>query len=288
MKVGASRKMLGAALSAGALLVLPSCGGVYILDPECLPGWRWDPVADKCVVNEIYFEGGWFVMGRGYCNPPEEHAEEYADGRCQLRDKPHAVFVPPFYMDATEMPRGIENYFDPWCPTMSLWCDRNSFWATNDSLRGALDVCESFGKTLPTEAQWEFAASGGGQRIYPWGNDPPSCEHIWVNGLDTCHPPREDIIRLSKYPPSPEGLYDLAGNQDEWVLPSPEAYTEGYAPHWTADPDCTPHCRGCACKVDPARGGTFFDRRELLRAAHRATVDRSTENSAGYRCVRNL
>jgi hypothetical protein len=165
MRSASVQTLHGAALVAGALSMLSGCGGIFILDPECLPGWRWDPLSDRCVVEEIYFEGGLFVMGRGYCDPLEEHPEEVADRRCELRDKPHAVFVSPFFMDATEVPRGVDNYFNPWCPTMTLWCDRNSFWASNDPLSWARDYCESTGKTLPTEAQWEFAASGGGQRI---------------------------------------------------------------------------------------------------------------------------
>jgi formylglycine-generating enzyme required for sulfatase activity len=288
MRSGGVQTLHGAALVAGALSMLSGCGGIFILDPECLPGWRWDPLSDRCVVEEIYFEGGLFVMGRGYCDPLEEHPEEVADGRCELRDKPHAVFVAPFYMDATEFPAGLARVAKPACPTMTLWCDKDSLWATNNDLESAQRVCESSGKTLPTEAQWEFAASGGGQRIYPWGNDPPACEHLWVRGLDTCPPPSEDFLRLSKYPPSPEGLYDLAGNLNEWVLPSSEGYTESYPPLWTANPDCTPHCRGCTCEFDGTRGGVLDNRREFLRAAHRATDKFMNLNSAGYRCVRNL
>jgi formylglycine-generating enzyme required for sulfatase activity len=75
-------------------------------------------------------------------------------------------------------------------------------------------------KSLPTEAQWEYAARGGlEQALYPWGDE------LTVDGKHLCNLwqgrfPEEDTAEdgyagtcpVASFPPNGYGLYSVAGN----------------------------------------------------------------------------
>ncbi len=80
----------------------------------------------------------------------------------------------------------------------------------NVNANEAKKYCEWLGRRLPTATEWERAARGTEGRRWPWGNEDLAWPEIsGFNGAAEV-----DVGTQSR---SPEGIYHLVGNVDEWV-----------------------------------------------------------------------
>lgn len=79
------------------------------------------------------------------------------------------------------------------------------------------------GKSLPSEAQWEFAARGGlKDKIFSWGNTySPKKANTWQGEFPVKNTQEDGYFGtapVGSFPPNGFGLYDMTGNVWEWTM----------------------------------------------------------------------
>jgi len=150
----------------------------------------------------------------------------------------------------------------------------------------AAAFCAWDGGRLPTEAEWNYAATGGDEQLeYPWGNsiDPNDAsyrvdytQNCVGDGVPTCT--LADLIVVGTKPAGNGrwGHADLAGNVWEWTL---DWYGNFPMP-----------CNNCANLVSSpsrvVRGGGFENIPYYVLANVRITIPTSDYSDIGSRCAR--
>ncbi len=148
--------------------------------------------------------------------------------------------------------------------------------------------------SLPSEAEWEYAARGGlANNPYPWGG--PYLRNAQGCFLANFKPMRGNYIGdggyqtviVGHYPPNDYGLYDMAGNVAEWTR---NAYDESF---YIIGHDMNPDYQYNASENDPpslkrkvVRGGSWKDVGYFLQVSTRTYEYQDTATSyIGFRNV---
>jgi len=100
-------------------------------------------------------------------------------------------------------------------------CHRENNAAVYITWTDANKLCESQGKRLPTEMEWEKAARGADGRPYPWGKQDPDCSHAVLSICGDVNYAQRPCTKPKGN--SPYGVCDMIGNVGEWVI---SAYNE--------------------------------------------------------------
>jgi formylglycine-generating enzyme required for sulfatase activity len=218
----------------------------------------------------VFLKGGKFEMGSN--DDPTE--------------KPiHAVHVGPFWISKYSVTVGEwrECVAANVCANIPTGEDEkpvsNVSW--NDTTDFLSWLSHKTGKPyrLPTEAEWEYAARGGTQTRYWWGNQ------IEVGKADCrgCGGPYDpqQPTKVGSFPANPFGIYDMAGNIAQWVS---DCWHKDY--HGAPNDGSSWDSQNCKDRV--LRGGSWRDSPIALRVSDREYYEADVRYPThGFRVARS-
>jgi len=279
-------------LAAVVMLSTAGCGPYYEYQAEDMVERHMDAM--------VFVEGGEFMMG----NPGGW------DGS-QNSWPPHKVVLDDFHIQKYEVTQGdfelsqaVTDYdhsnkfydryrsenpdrYDSELPAVASWTDAMAFcqWLGDLSNKPV---------TLPTEAQWEYAARAGGKLIRYATESGEAKEGITMAAGPTPHRqggrPFDEMLPNppGSFPPNPIGLYDMSGNVAEWVRDYyRDDYYENSPVHNPKGPETGLELtfEGITDTHRVQRGGDYRDFIGNTTITRRKGVPRLSSEQTGFRCA---
>ncbi len=214
----------------------------------------------KTGLEFVLIPGDTFIMGNDNGNDIEKPA--------------HQVTLSSYLISKTEVTQKVWN---------KIMGENPSFYKIGDQhpvecvlWNMAQEFCLKTKLKLPTEAQWEFAAKGGKNTLYCFGNDEKELsQYAWYNGkIEDGH----KEVSLKK--PNAYGLYDIHGNVAEWCADTFYVYTK--------QPQTNPFFHDTSL-IHVFRGGSWQGDKETISCTYRSGFNpEDTAVDLGFRVVADI
>jgi sulfatase modifying factor 1 len=173
----------------------------------------------------------------------------------------------------------------------------------------ALAYAQWAGKTLPTEAEWEYAARGGVEDAeFPWGEELAPGGRMLCNYWQGAFPYQNLLLDgfertspVGHFPANGFGLYDVVGNVWEWTVDWNAAPPSGGKPPGACCVAVNPRGGSLAGSYDPAQPQLRIPRKVIECGSHLCALNycqrfrpaaripqmiESSTSHTGFRCVR--
>jgi formylglycine-generating enzyme required for sulfatase activity len=192
-------------------------------------------------------------------------------------------FDEPFWIDVYEVTNAQFETFGGEAQIDSRWTDPNRPRERINWFE-AYNFCSLRGARLPTEAEWEYAARGPDNLVYPWNNE-FSPDHVVYYGNSD-----DQTTDVGSRPNGVSwvGAHDMSGNVLEWVSTAYDNLDETGEFPYPYDPS---DGREDAQRTDVyrvLRGGSFHDSGRNLDAANRSrNYLYIADHFGGFRCARS-
>jgi formylglycine-generating enzyme required for sulfatase activity len=267
--------------------------------------------------EEVCIPGGAFLMG-----------DTLALTDLEFKSQPERVrVVEPFLLDKYELtvgryrealrrglvpiPGGIIENDAPFRVGVAActWSDEARYPAAHErdafplnciTWEAARAVCTFLGSDLPSEDQWEYAATAAGRAAetqFPWGDELPDCERIvsdrsdigLANGCRTADqygPVAVDAMPFAARDRSPQDVIGLGGNVAEWLRTGFYSYEH---PAWTRAGSRLPLAASAEAEAPrrALRGGDWASFALFATgSARRARPVLMRDEAFGFRCAR--